>query len=133
MTALLGIFNFVKGLKVETIAFVLLVLLALSATGYAAWTKKSLKAAEADLVLEKHLRATAERKLIDAQEQFDKRLNDIKALETTRKTNRLEIQPFELRIEELTREDADAPKSSFVDRLNAVNADLNRMFEHNSR
>lgn len=131
MLVLLG--KFIKSLNIETIAFVGIALFGAVATFLYWQTSKDLKAAEAETALERHKRLQAEEQLVDAQEKFDSRLNDIAALERNRKTNRLELQPLARRIDELSGEIPDAPQSTLVDRLNGLNFDLNRMLEHNSR
>lgn len=131
MLVLLG--KFIKSLNIEMIAFVGIALFGAVATFLYWQASKDLKAAEAETALERHKRLQAEEQLVDAQEKFDSRLNDIAALERNRKTNRLELQPLARRIDELSGEIPDAPQSTLVDRLNGLNFDLNRMLEHNSR
>ncbi len=123
----------VKSLNIETIAFVGIALAGACATVLYWKTSQALKVVEAEIAVERHKRLQAEEQLVDAQEKFDARLNDIAALERNRKTNRLELQPLARRIEEAAGEIPNASESSLVDRLNGINFDLNRMLEHNSQ
>lgn len=125
--------GFLKGLKLETILFGVITIVCALTIAYAAWTRSNLKAVEASLALETMKRQIVEQQLSDVVETFDKRINSIKALEQSRKTGRLEIDPLRQRVENVNRKSENAPDSPLTDRLNRINADANRMLEQNSR
>jgi hypothetical protein len=73
----------------------------------------------------------------DAVDACDLQLAAIRALEQSRQSDRASIDPFMIRINDLAKEPVTEPnnaaQNSFVDRLNGVNADVNRMLEQGTR
>jgi Flp pilus assembly protein TadB len=130
MTVLLALF---KRLKLETVLFCLLAIMLVVALAYGAWQHQKVKTAETDLAVADLARKTAELTLADTQAQMKDQLTNIKTLETARQDNQAAIDPFILRLDDLFTQDASNAQGSVVDRLNALNADTNRMLEQSSR
>ena len=69
----------------------------------------------------------------ELQKRHNAQITAIQKLEVDRKANAETVNPFVLRIDQLTTTKETNSEDSFVGRFNSLNADINRMLEQSSR